>query len=116
MEVMPLRELGVWYARYAALNDGVGPASANVLKEFIAAQDSTAEIEAMFTSARDGEAIVVVPAQMPAALRADKLPTVMAFERKGDSGKRYVVTGGPTVEEMENERLTEILPAGTTLP
>jgi hypothetical protein len=26
------------------------------------------------------------------------------------------VTGGPTVEEMENERLTEILPAGTTLP
>lgn len=116
MEVTKLRELGLWYARFAAVNDGVGPASVDDLKEFIAAQDSAADIEAIFTSVRDGEALVLVPAQMPASLRADKLPTVMAFERIGDGSKRYVVMGGPTVEEMDNELLAEILPEGITLP
>jgi len=116
MEVSGLYDLGLWYSRYTAVHDGVGPASVDDLKEFIAAQDPTFEMEAMFTSVRDGEALVVVPSQDPAALAAQKLPTVMAFERRGYGGKRYVVTGGPTVEEMENERLAEILPAGTTLP
>jgi hypothetical protein len=116
IEVTGLQDLSLWYSRYAALNDGVGPASADDLKEFIVAQDSAADTEAMFTSVRDGEAVVLIPAQMPATLRADGLPTVMAFERTGDGSKRYVVMGGPTVEEMENERLAEILPVGITLP
>jgi hypothetical protein len=108
--------LGIWYSQFAADNGGFGPASEEDLREYMSSQDAELNIDELMTLDRDGETVVIVPGQRPTMPGMEESPTPLAFERKGDGEKRYVVFGGPVVQQLENSELEKMLPSGTSLP
>jgi hypothetical protein len=112
-----LRQLAVAYSQFAGMNRGTGPSDEQVLNKFIAGQSGgDFDVDAMFVSDRDGEPYVVLygrPARLP---RSDMPADLVAYEKTGVDGQRYVAFGGGVIETLDEEALTEFLPEGHTLP
>lgn len=88
-------------ANEAAFKEAIGSSLktvADVLK--------VTDVDALFTSSRDGKPIVVVYAPRPAKMD----PNVVAYEQDGVDGKRLVGFSLGTVEEVDEARFRELVP------
>jgi hypothetical protein len=70
------------------------------------------DVDALFVSSRDGKPFVVVYGSRPAKMN----PDVVAYEQDGVDGKRLVGFSLGTIEEVDEARFKELVPAGATPP
>jgi hypothetical protein len=65
------------------------------------------DVDALFVSRRDGKPIVVVYGRRPAGMNSE----VVAYEQVGVDGKRLVGFSLGTIEEADEQRFRELVPA-----
>ena len=70
------------------------------------------DVDELFTSERDGQPIVVVYGERPAGMAKD----VIAYEQTGVDGKRMVGFDLGNVEEVDETRFRELVPASAAAP
>jgi hypothetical protein len=99
---------------FAASKLGHRPASEAELKTFIAANGGPIleplhlnNADELFVSERDGEAFVVNYRSPPAGAGHD----VVAYERTGVDGRRQVAYSLGAIEEVDEQRFAELVPA-----
>ena len=109
-EVKNLQLLASLYGRYISQHRGQAPPDEAALKKFIptlSAGELTAmgvdasNLDTLFTSPRDGQPYVV---------RYRQSGTVVAYEKEGKNGKRYVAYSNTQVEEVDEARLKQLVP------
>jgi hypothetical protein len=117
------------YGQYVARNQGRAPASIDELKKFLGSQDqkvlttlNLTDVDSVFVSPRDNEPYVLVRPKPRGANRPGGPPPapgspppgnaaspVVAHEKTGSGGKRYVVFADTRVEEVDEERFKELI-------
>jgi hypothetical protein len=100
-----LRKLASFYGRYISTHKGSGPKNEAELRAFIKEQSPEIDIDDLFRSARDGQRYVVV--YLGAAQAAPG--TVVAYEKEGKSGKRFVAFSTTEVRELDDDGLKQAL-------
>jgi hypothetical protein len=104
--------------RTQALSQGRLPKSEEEFKRYISSLDAAtldrlktasgvASVHELFISERDGQPFVIFYGQRPSGVAAD----VVGYEQTGVDGKRYVGFGLGIVEEADEQRLNELVPA-----
>ena len=103
-----MRGLAVSYGQYISQHRGRPPKSEKVLRKFIEEQSDTfldsfsaESIDDLFTSPRDNEPYVVV---------YGKKASVVAYEKVGVDGKRFVAYDIGGVEEVDEAKFAELVP------
>jgi hypothetical protein len=108
-----LQTLASMFSRYASnpKNKGKLPPDEKALKAFIKSlppQELTAmklnDVDALFISPRDEQPFVVVYQQTPPPVPSGAPVHVVAYERQGVGGKRYVAFATGQLEEVDAER------------
>jgi hypothetical protein len=109
-EVKHLQVLASLYGRYITKHRGQPPPDEAALKKFIptispdelrALGVDSSNLDALFTSPRDGQPYVV---------RYRQSASVVAYEREGKNGKRYVAYSNTKVEEVDDAQLKQLVP------
>jgi hypothetical protein len=116
-ETSNLKPLAIYYGRYIAQHRGQPPANEAEFKAFLSkipAADlqafNVASADDLLVSNRDGQPYVVIygpptgPAEGPG-----KFP-VIAYEKTGVGGKRYVASSIGGVEEVDEARFAQLVP------
>ena len=111
-ETTHLRSLVSLY-RHAASTLGRPPADEVEFKDFIrnkakAMVDALkiANVDELFVSERDGQPFVVLYGRRP----PEVAPDLVAYERTGVAGKRYVGYSLGVVQEVDEQRFAELVP------
>ena len=101
--------------RYATTQLGHRPTSEGEFKEFISNRAQAMletlkvqNVDELFISERDNEPFVVMYGQQPPGVA----PDVVAFERTGVDGKRLVGFGLGMIQEVGEEKFSELVPEG----
>ena len=111
-----VKSIAIFYGRYMSQNRGRTPPDKEALKKFIASHPATelaalkiTDVEQLFVSPRDQQAYVV--------LYGAKLPPpgpsgspVIAYEKDGDGGRRFVAFANAGVEELDDARFRQLVP------
>lgn len=117
MQESPLKPLGLLYGQFMGQNQGRPPASEEEFKVFIRErgmgmlkQFNVPDVDSLFISPRDKQPYVVVYGEPkgPPALAGQP---VIAYERVGVGGKRWVANSLGTVEEVDEARFRELVPS-----
>jgi hypothetical protein len=93
-----LRKLASYYGMFISTHKDVAPGNETQLREFIKSKSADADLDSLFQSARDGQPYVVV--YLGAAKRTPD--RVIAYEKDGVSGKRFVAFGTTAVRELDD--------------
>lgn len=112
-----LKPLSLLYGQYMGQHRGQPPQNEEEFKKFVAAQKSflnqfgITDAATLFISERDGQPYVVIygAPKGPAALAGQP---VIAYEKVGVGGKRFVATQLGAVEEVDEARFKELVPGG----
>jgi hypothetical protein len=75
--------------------------------ERIKGASGVASVDELFISERDGQPYVIFFGRPPAGVAAD----LVAYERAGVDGKRFVGYGLGVVEEVDEQRFNELVPS-----
>ncbi|MCR4410828.1 MAG: hypothetical protein NUV77_00210 [Thermoguttaceae bacterium] len=110
-----LKPLAILYGQYMGQNRGQPPASEAEFKKFVTAQGrflktfGVMDPASIFVSERDGQPYVIVygkPAG-PAALAGQP---VIAYEKVGVGGRRFVASQVGAVEEVDEAKFKQLVP------
>lgn len=115
-ETSSLKSLAIVYGRYLGTHRGEPPADEASFKQFIqslppeqlAAMKAT-DTAQLFTSARDHEPYVVIYGK-PTGPPGPAGSPVIAYERTGVEGKRFVASSIGAVEEVDEARFKQLVP------
>lgn len=111
-----VKNIAIFYGRYMSQNRGQTPPDKEALKKFIASHPATelaalkiTDVEPMFVSPRDQQPYVVLygvklPPPSPAG------SPVIAYEKDGVGGRRFVAFANAGVEELDEARFRELVP------
>lgn len=108
-----LKKLALFYGHYQARHQGQLPADEKSFKEFIKQQqlllDSQGikDVDALFISERDKQPYVIIYAGEPLGTQGPGGSPVVAYEKQGVGGKRYVASSLGAVENVEDARFRE---------
>jgi hypothetical protein len=98
------------YTTYVSTHQGKGPPSEQAFRDYLkglpaekarALGVDSSNLDALFTSPRDGKPYKVVYGFDQSSGRAGSGPPVFAYEQDGTNGKRYVAYFGGKVEEVD---------------
>jgi hypothetical protein len=109
------RLLGRMYGEYLAIHQGIAPPDERSFTEFLQshtdrlAQADISQVGDLLVSPRDGQPLTVLYGKQSIAEGPGGLPWA-AFEQTGLAGKRCAIGARGTVEEMEQERFTQVFP------
>ncbi len=103
-EEKQMHALAVYFGKYISRNKGQAPANEKQFKDYIVSQDDKADLDKLFTSPRDQEAVVV-----RYGLKSTGPSTVMAHEKTGVGGKRYVALATGQVREVDEAEFKELV-------
>lgn len=114
-----LKPLATLYGRFIGQHRGQPPASEAQFKEFINSGGKdllstfqVSSVDELFVSSRDGKPYVVLYGA--AAAKGPPGPAgspVVAYEQEGVGGKRFVASSMGAVEEVDEARFKELVPA-----
>ncbi|MCA9246100.1 MAG: hypothetical protein KDA42_03265 [Planctomycetales bacterium] len=111
-----LKPLAVLYGRYIGQHRGQPPASEAEFKEFIRSFEPPAlkslgvhDVDQLFVSQRDGQPFVVLYGEKSKALGPAGAP-IVAYEKQGIGGRRFVASESGAVEEMDEEQFRALVP------
>ncbi len=112
-----LKPLSMLYGQYMGQHRGQPPQSEAEFKKFVESQKSflnqfgITDPATLFISERDGQPYVVIYGKPkgPAALAGKP---VIAYEKVGVGGKRFVASELGAVEEVDEARFKELVPGG----
>lgn len=112
-----LKPLAMLYGQYMGQHRGQPPQSEADFKKFVESQQGflkqfgITDPATLFISERDGHPYVVIygKPQGPAALGGQP---VIAYEKVGVGGKRFVASQLGAVEEVDETRFKELVPGG----
>jgi hypothetical protein len=115
-ETSSLKSLAIVYGRYLSTHRGEPPADEAGFKQFVqslppeqlAAMKAT-DTNQLFTSARDHEPYVIVYGK-PTGPPGPAGSPVIAYERTGVEGKRFVASSMGAVEEVDEARFKQLVP------
>ena len=115
-ETSSLKSLAIVYGRYLGTHRGEPPADEAGFKQFVqslppeqlAAMKAT-DTNQLFTSARDHEPYVIVYGK-PTGPPGPAGSPVIAYERTGIEGKRFVASSMGAVEEVDEARFKQLVP------
>jgi hypothetical protein len=100
-----LRKLASYYGMFISTHKGQAPANETELRGFIVGKTPDADLDGLFRSARDGQPYVVVYLG-----KAKVAPSsVIAYEKDGQAGKRFVAFGATEVRELDEAELKKAL-------
>jgi hypothetical protein len=111
-----IRKLALGYVQYAAANGGVGPADQQALTKFMVERNNIPqdEVEKSFVSIRDKQPYIIrwgVRPQGTGPMGArPPQPVILIMERTGADGVRYVADSRPSVNQMTEEELKQLVP------
>lgn len=111
-----VKNIAIFYGRYMSQNRGRTPPDREALKKFIASHPAAelaalkiTAVEQLFVSPRDEQPYVV--------LYGAKLPPpgpsgspVVAYEKDGVEGRRFVAFANAGVDELDDARFRELVP------
>ena len=98
-----LKPLAIYCIQYHS-ERGQPPASEEEFKQFVRAQGLDADVDGLFISSRDGEPYVILCG--PDAANSQ----IVAYERVGVGGKRFVADNLGGIEEVDETRFRELVP------
>ena len=108
-----LQQVAILLGKYQGANKGKMPAHVDELKKFVKANPNVAaapiDVETVFVSPRDQEPFVLVQAQSKGGIPPPHIKTMIAHEKTGQSGRRYVAYATAEVEEVDEARFNELL-------
>ena len=109
-----LKPLALLYGQFIGQHRGRPPASQEEFKEFIRSSGSqqlasfgVTDLESLFVSSRDQKPYVVLYAKDAPVGTA----RVVAYEQEGRDGTRFVANDLGEVQEVDEARFTEMVPA-----
>jgi hypothetical protein len=111
-----IRKLSLAYVQYAAASGGVGPADQKSLTKFMVERNGIPQDEAekSFVSIRDNQPYIIrwgVRPQGSGPLGAEApKPVVIVVERTGADGLRYVADSRPSVNQMTEDEIKQLVP------
>ena len=109
-----LKILALQFGKYLGAHRGAGPANEQQFKDFLKSRKTELaemqinDIDALFTSPRDGQPYVIVygfkpgPSPSPAG-------RVIAYEQKGVDGRRFVAFDTTAVQEMDETKFQSVV-------
>ena len=111
-----VKNIAIFYGRYLAQNRGRTPPDKEALKKFIASHPATelaalkiTDVEQLFVSPRDNQPYVVrYGAKLPPPGPSGS--PVIAYEKDGDGGRRFVAFANAGVEELDDARFRQLVP------
>lgn len=116
MQESTIKPLGLLYGQFMGQHQGRPPASEEEFKQFIRErgmgmlkQFNVPDVDSLFISPRDKQPYVVIYGgpKGPPALAGQP---VIAYERQGVGGKRYVANSLGAVEEVDETKFRELVP------
>jgi hypothetical protein len=118
-EGSPLKPLGIHYGRFIGQHRGQPPKDEAEFKAYLATvsadelkQFKVASVDELFVSKRDGQPHVVVYGTTTNPAIGQGGAPVIAYEKQGVGGKRYVATSMGAVEEVDEARFKQLVPGG----
>lgn len=116
-ETSNLKPLSVLYGKYLSQHRGKAPADEAELKKFAKSVNvkelealGVKDIDSLFISTRDQKPYAVIYGNSVTSAPPGK-EVVIAYEQEGVSGKRYVATSLGRIEEVDEARFREMVPA-----
>jgi hypothetical protein len=114
-----IKQLGILYGRFTGEHQGRGPANEKEFKDYIRKMDADqlpagidkANVDALFVSPRDNQPYGIVYGVSPGP-PGPQGSTVTVYEKTGVDGKHYVFMGAGQVEEVDDAKLKQLVPAG----
>jgi hypothetical protein len=111
-----VKNIAIFYGRFMSQNRGRTPPDKEALKKFIASHPvaelaalKITDVEQLFVSPRDQQPYVVrYGAKLPPPGPSGS--PVIAYEKDGDGGRRYVAFANAGVEELDDARFKELVP------
>ncbi|MCS7237770.1 MAG: hypothetical protein NZ899_05800 [Thermoguttaceae bacterium] len=116
MQESTIKPLGLLYGQFMGQHQGRPPASEEEFKQFVRErgmgmlkQFNVPDVESLFVSPRDKQPYVVIYGEIkgPPALAGQP---VIAYERQGVGGKRFVANSLGAVEEVDETKFRELVP------
>lgn len=112
-----LKPLAVFYGRYLAQNRGRPPQNEAEFKAFVAKLSpdelkmfNLTSADQMFVSSRDQQPHIVVYGTPTGPSTGPGNAPIIAYEKTGVGGKRYVASSLGGVEEVDEARFKELVP------
>jgi hypothetical protein len=108
-----LKKLALFYGPYQGQHQGALPPNEQALKDFIKSQTLLLEsqritdVDAMFVSERDKQPYVILYAGDELGTDGPAGQPVVAYEKRGVGGKRYVASTLGAVEEVDDAKFRE---------
>lgn len=111
-----VKNIAIFYGRYVSQNRGRTPPNEEALKKFIASHPANelaalkiTDVGQLFVSPRDKQPYVVrygvvLPPPSPTG------SPVVAYEKEGVGGRRFVAFAHAGVEELDDDRFRELVP------
>jgi hypothetical protein len=118
-EKSALHKVALLYGFYTRDHKGKAPASLDELKRYAQTLKKEqlaplklepGQLDAVFVSPRDREPFVLRPAPPGGAIPDPLNPPVIAYERNGSGGKRYVAFVTSNIEEVDEARFRQLVP------
>jgi len=112
-----IKPLAVLYGKYVGEHRGQPPGTEAEFKAFVQASGKTildankiSDVSLLFTSSRDKQPYVILYGPLKGPPGPAGQP-VFAYEKVGVNGKRYVASSLGAVEEVDEARFKELVPA-----
>jgi hypothetical protein len=112
-----LKPLAVLYGQFTGQHRGQPPENEAQFREFVRTQGPAAlasfgitDPESIFVSSRDGEPYVIRYGADQAGPPGTSEPRVVAYEKTGVGGKRFVANALGAIEEVDEARFKELVP------
>ncbi|MGB9688728.1 hypothetical protein [Thermogutta sp.] len=115
-EESTIKILGLLYGQYMGQHMGKAPPNEQAFREFVQRQTGFLKqfhienSEDVFRSARDGEPYAVLYGDLSRTGQLLGAP-VIAWEKKGVNGRRYIVNTLGSVKEVTEEEFTKLVPS-----
>jgi len=112
-----IKPLAVLYGKYIGEHRGQPPASEAEFKAYVQANgkpildaNKISDADSLFTSSRDHQPYVILYGPLKGPPGPAGQP-VFAYEKVGVNGKRYVASSLGAVEEVDDAKFKELVPA-----
>ena len=92
-----LRKMASYYGMFMSSHKGTAPANEGELRAFIKEKAADADLDGLFRSVRDGQPYVVTYF----GAKKVSLSSVIAYEKEGQAGKRFVAYSTTVVRELD---------------
>lgn len=114
-----LKPLAVFYGRFIAQHRGQPPKDEAEFRQFLGtvgaeelASFNVQNIDQIMTSSRDNQPYVVLYGAPTGPAKGPGGAPVIAYEKQGVGGKRFVASNLGGVEEVDEARFKELVPGG----